>query len=261
MWVGFAKVLVKTCAYPRVPLTFIFGGRGSHVGFLVRIRLFVRACFNVVSIPRESTFFEHLTLMSAVLAIPSNVRGDVAEFGCFKGATTANLSLACSATGRRLIVFDSFQGLPESREVVENIGSGKVLEYRTGAFLGTLAEVKANVRRGGCPESCTLVEGFFEKTLPKRPADERYAMIFEDADLPESVRSVLIHAWPRLVSGGVYYCHEALDYQIVQMFFDQWWWKEKLGCRAPGFVGSGIGLPLQRNRVSCLGYAIKLPAA
>jgi O-methyltransferase len=259
VWLRFIKLVVKICLYPRIALRFLLGRAdgGNRVGLSTKVGLFLHGLRNAVIIPRESSFFEHLTLMSAVLAIPNELPGDIAEFGCYKGGATASLSLACAAMGRRLIVFDSFRGLPTPQEVVENIGSGKILHYQTGDFLGTLAEVKANVARGGCLQPCTFVEGFFDETLRTRPADERYAMIFEDADLPESVRAVLINAWPRLAPGGIYYCHEALDYQVVQMFFDRSWWKDNLGCKPPGFVGSGIGLPLEPNGRCCLGYAIK----
>ena len=82
-------------------------------------------------------------------------------------------------------------------------------------------------------------------------------MIFEDADLPSSVKDVLRWGWSKLQRGSVYYCHEARDLEVVSIFFDHAWWKSTLGVRAPGFVGSGVGLPLGAQG-SMLGYCRKI---
>ena len=42
------------------------------------------------------------------------------------------------------------------------------------------------------------------------------------------------------------------------MWFDNVWWEKNLGCKAPGYVGSGCGIPLGGN-YSSLGYTIKNP--
>jgi O-methyltransferase len=56
-----------------------------------------------------------MELASAVLQVPRSTPGSVVECGCYVGGSTANLSLVCAATGRKLIIFDSFQGLPEPK--------------------------------------------------------------------------------------------------------------------------------------------------
>jgi O-methyltransferase len=179
----------------------------------------------------------------------------VAEFGCFKGMSTASLSLACALTGRRLVVFDSFQGLPAASERIFNF-DGNEISYKAGAYAGTLDEVRANVARFGDPSVCEFVPGFFADTLPQRREDERFVVIFEDADLPSSVRDVLRYAWPKLQNGCRFFSHEAPDREVVQLFFDRGWWRDHLDEDAPGIVGSGAGLPLGRHG-SGLAYAIR----
>ncbi len=46
-----------------------------------------------------------------LLETPPEVGGIVIECGTWKGASTSNLSLVCKIVGRRLKIYDSFQGL------------------------------------------------------------------------------------------------------------------------------------------------------
>src|SRR5690625_4702514 len=54
----------------------------------------------------------HLAMAMRLLETPASMKGDVVECGCYKGGATVNLSLACAAVGRKLRVYDSFEGLP-----------------------------------------------------------------------------------------------------------------------------------------------------
>jgi hypothetical protein len=86
-----------------------------------------------------------------------------------------------------------------------------------------LAEVQRNVARFGDPSVCEFVPGFFADTLPKRPRDERYVLIFEDADLPSSVRDILRFAWQKLETGCRFFSQEARDREVMDLFFDRRW--------------------------------------
>ena len=93
-------------------------------------------------------------------------------------------------------------------------------------------------------ECVEFIKGYFNKTLQSRPVNEKYVLIFEDADLVESVEDVLHYAWPRLEEGCLFFSHEALDYEVVKLFFSDKAWNEMHGTTAPGLVGAGIGLPI-----------------
>lgn len=188
---------------------------------------------------------EHVALARAILDIPKSIQGAVGEFGCFKGLSTCTLSLACKMTNRRLVVFDSFQGLPKIGESVHGF-DGNTVQYREGQFCGTLSEVRQNVSIYGALDVCEFVPGFFSDSLPHRPQDEHFALIFEDADLASSVKDVIRHTWKKLEPHCQFFSHEARDYEIVRIFFDQQWWHDELGEQPPGLVGAGIGLPLSR---------------
>ena len=205
-----------------------------------------------------TSFFEHVRIVTQLLQIPAEAQGVVGEFGCYKGLSSASLSLACALTKRRLLVFDSFEGLPEPALTVSSLYSGEFTSYERGQYCGTLDEVRENVRRYGALDVCEFVKGYFNDTLPNRDAAERFVLIFEDADLPESVHSVLRHTWRKLQPGATFFCHEARDQQIVEIFFDQKWWAENLGEAAPGFIGSGVGVMSgPTDQWCCLGYAVR----
>lgn len=172
-----------------------------------------------------------------------------------------SLSLACALTNRRLVVFDSFEGLPEPEEAVHTFDTGKPLPYQRGQLAGATEEVKANVARFGDIRVCEFVKGYFGCTLTKRDNAERFVLIFEDADLPQSVRDVLRGAWQKLQPGGVFFCHEARDREVVDIFFDQQWWAQTIGEKAPGFNGSGVGMMTGPGiNWCCLGFTVRQPS-
>ena len=198
----------------------------------------------------------HLVLAREIMNIPPHIKGDVIECGCWKGASTASLSQVCRLVGRRLLVCDSFQGLPdEGTKLHYGTHAGIYGYYRAGMFCGLLEEVRANIQRCGVLEVCEFVPGFFADTLPQLA--DPIAFGFLDVDLVGSTRDCLQFIWPLLIENGMLYTDDAADLEVVRVFFDNAWWQETLGCPAPGYVGSGCGLPLN-PRASSIGYARKM---
>ena len=233
-------------------------GSDYAIGKIAKLRLLRRLWSNSRQPGSASVFFEHVYIVARLLEVPRNTAGAVAEFGCYKGLSTASLSLACALNHRRLIVFDSFEGLPEPEESVRHLTSGSAVPYHRGQYMGTLEEVECNVSRFGDIGVCEFVKGYLEDTLPNRDPEERFVLIFEDADLPQSVRSVLRGAWKRLQADCVFFCHEARDQEVVNLFFDQGWWAQAIGELAPGFIGSGVGVVSGLGLDwCCLGFAVR----
>ncbi|MBD2840982.1 TylF/MycF/NovP-related O-methyltransferase [Erythrobacter rubeus] len=112
-----------------------------------------------------------------------DVTGDFAEFGCFKGFSSAMLSFACQQLGLRMHVFDSFEGLPEAD------GSG----YTKGDYAGSLEEVTENVRRLGAIEQVTFHKGFYADTFRDyRPP--KLMCLWMDVDLEVSAKDLIVVA-------------------------------------------------------------------
>lgn len=239
------KDLVRFVDALRHVLGFILFGPRT-VGWVARTQIAFRVLFARLRNRGRcsSTCGEQLLLVAAILKIPHERQGCIAEFGCYKGLSTVALSIAARYAKRKLLVFDSFQGLPEPTEIVHQVATGKALVYRKGDYVGSLEEVRSTVARYGEINQVEFVPGFFSETLPLRPVEEKYALIFEDADLADSVRDVLAYAWPRLQEECFFFSHEALDLEAAKVFFDEEFWLKRLGCRAPGLVGVGLGLPI-----------------
>jgi O-methyltransferase len=229
---------------------FIFDGSPGPVARTTLVRQIFR---NTRSIPSASTGLEQLYLVDEILKLPRDLPGAVIELGCYRGSTTATLSLACRHAGRKLIVCDSFQGLPDlapGEDRQSNPWNANPNTYSKGEYAGTLTQVKEAVAKFGAIEVCTFVEGFFSDTLPG--LTENLVMVFEDADLISSVRDVLRYTWPRLQPGCKFFCHEAQDLKVATLFFEpQRYWSTP-----PGLIGAGTGLPLTPRGCN-LAYAVK----
>jgi len=243
--------------------------RADSVGWTDRMRILIRIKWALKKNKGRSasTLGEQLVLVSSILDIPKNVPGVIAEFGCYKGLSSVALSIAAKYAGRKLLVFDSFEGLPESKETISHIADDTKLAYKKGDLMGSLEEVRTVIEKYGELDCVEFVKGYFCNTLPKRPDDEKYALVFEDADLVESVRDVLRHAWPKLEEQCFFFSHEALDLEVVKLFYSDSLWTEMHGVKAPGLAGAGLGLPIDEGqwgalkipglRGSCLAYCLK----
>jgi hypothetical protein len=255
-------------AFLRLPqlVSFVLSpsiGAAYGLGVRERLLLVYRFRFNNHTVERAaSTIGEHLELAKAILAIPPEVEGAVVECGCFKGGVSVNLSLVCEVVGRRLLICDSFEGLPpvadydESHVSPHHVSRGAVGHYEEGEFSsGSIEVVKGNLRRHGSLEVCDFLKGYFDESMTR--LDTPVAMAFLDVDLIDSLRPCLIAIWPRLALGGRVYVHEADDLDLVATFFERDWWEREIGGAPPGFVGAGIGLPLGVLEGSGLGYAEK----
>jgi hypothetical protein len=212
---------------------------------------------NTVEIASGTSWLLHVALAQQILSSPTEAKGDVIECGCYKGSSTASLSLACKQAGRRLWVCDSFEGLPEDESTrVHDYPHLQVYgHYEKGMYAGRLEEVKGNVARFGDLSVCQFVPGFFSESLKSLTGP--FVLAFLDVDLVSSMRDCIRHIWPLVADGGLVFTDDSLDMEVVRVWFDDNWWRETLGERSPGYVGSGCGLPLAPDS-SSLGYARKL---
>ncbi len=134
----------------------------------------------------------------------SNLRGDYAEFGVFKGGTfikAIKMAQAKKLEWMRFYAFDSFEGLPET--------SGTDAEkFKKGEYKSSLEVFKENLRNNKVEHLVRISKGWFKDTLREPlPAESQIngsvIIAWIDVDLYESTKDVLDFLTPRLVDGSV----------------------------------------------------------
>lgn len=199
----------------------------------------------------------YVILATTIFKIPKKQKGDIIECGCWKGGGTAILSLICEKVGRKLYVADSFEGIPNDDDKKGHFYTHlSVLGYyRKGMYDGTLKEVKVNIKDYGQIKVCHFIKGFYAASL--KNFSHPLVFAFLDVDLRSSLEDSVKYLWPKLVEGSYIYTDDSCDMDVVKFWFDENWWRKNLKTKAPGYVGSGCGLPINPD-FSSLGYARKI---
>jgi O-methyltransferase len=256
--------LVTTALLPVVAREYFSRetGRQYGVGFFTKLRLFVAMVLNNIRVESASNFLYHLIMAGKILQIPKDLPGDLVECGCYKGGSAVNLSRLAAMCGRRLHLFDSFEGLPtpeiEDKEHLV-LSERQFHTYEGGAYAGSVAEVRENIRKYGVLDVCEFHPGFFSDTLPG--FSEPLVFAYVDADLTSSVRDCLRYLWPLLQPDCFLFTDEAHHIQVAGLFYDQAWWANEMNTQPPGLVGGGNGLGLLLRPGgfgSSLGFTVKL---
>ncbi|SRR6056297_121425 len=227
-----------------VGLFYLTFSRKVHPGYRMnwfrRMRLGFRFFRNFYRMTSGTSWRAHLVMAMRLLEIPPGKEGDVVECGCWKGGATVNLSLACAIVGRRLRVYDSFEGLPPPTEgdhiALRSFRKGFV----PGVFGGTLEEVTANVRRLGSLDACSFHKGWFKDTLPNHSDD--IVLAFWDVDYYASLHDCLLNLWPHLLDGAYLFLDEYRNVEYCSVFFSEKYWSKYFSCDPPGMIGIGTGL-------------------
>ena len=207
------------------------------LGFRRRLELARRMARAHENISCKHTHAEMIEIVRAILALPADLEGCLVEAGCYKGGSTAKLSIVAGIVGRRLVVFDSFEGIPRHDEEHGYSIRGERAVFREGAYRGELEEVEENVSRWGEIGSCEFVKGWFDDTMPG--FDRDIAIAFLDVDLASSTRTCLRYLYPRLVPGGRIFSHDGHLPLCIEVFRDEALWREIRGSGRPRIEGLG----------------------
>ena len=261
----FWRISVTLLSLPIILLGYLDSatGREFGIGFFTKISLIVKMARNNRRITTASHFLEHLTMATQIMRVPRAVEGCVVECGSFKGGSATNLSLVCDLCDRKLEIFDSFAGLPEPEAGDKDhflVNVEEVHRYEEGGFTGTLPEVQGNITKFGKINVCHFNVGYFDSTLPH--FSQKCVLVFLDVDLVGSLTTCFTYLWPLLQDGGYLFTHEAHHLEIAGFFFNDPWWRSKMGCASPGLIGAGTGLgllPSSGGFKSAIGYTIKSP--
>ncbi|MCL4364032.1 TylF/MycF family methyltransferase [Patescibacteria group bacterium] len=178
-----------------------------------------------------------LIFVRSVFFLLPSIEGVLVEAGAYKGGSTAKLSLVAKITKRKLIVFDSFKGLPDNKEVqsyTNEINTHQNFKknffiFPKGKYKGSLGEVKKNVSKYGSIDVCTFKKGWFKNTLPR--FNDKIAAMFLDVDLASSTRVCLKYLYPLLQPNGILMSHDGHLTLATKVYRDKKFWQNKV--RAP----------------------------
>ncbi|MEP6573558.1 MAG: TylF/MycF/NovP-related O-methyltransferase [Gemmatimonadota bacterium] len=224
-----------------VAIVFILSSRSIHPAYRMtlwrKLSLGFRMFFNTTRIRTGTSYKSHLAMALKILETPPDVAGDIIECGTWKGGSAANLSLVCRLVGRKLRIYDSFEGLPAGEA-----GDREAQYYQKGDYCGTLEEVRSNLKRYGAIDSCEFVQGWFDATLPK--LDRPVLLAFIDVDLEASLHTCVKYIWPWLTERGYIFIDEFVSLDYCSLFYSEEYWRTYFGRTPPGLIGAGTGLPL-----------------
>ncbi len=209
----------------------------AHASFFQRLALVRKSFLISLNVPCPHVQGEVLGFMRSILSLPPNLPGVCVEAGCFKGGSTAKFSLAADLAGRDLVVFDSFRGIPANEEPHEKSIFGQEVGFAEGSFCGTLDEVISNVAACGKINRCRFIQGWFDDTMPD--FDEPIAAAYIDVDLVSSTKTCLKYLFPLLQPGGVLYSQDGHLPLVIELFADDRFWENEVGCKKPRMRGLG----------------------
>ena len=113
--------------------------------------------------------------------------GHFVEVGVYRGGSAWYLAQAAREKRARLLLFDTFTGIPFEAPDDSN-------------HVGEFGDTSAASVQAAIPDA-ELFVGIFPETLPRDL--DGIAFVHSDCDQYKSVRTVIDYLWPRMVPGGI----------------------------------------------------------
>ena len=139
----------------------------------------------------------------------SKTPGEIAEVGVYRGGSAR---LMCGELGgRNLYLFDTFEGLPQTKEMDSRFAAGQYSSSyeKVKDYLSEFPKVH-------------IYKGLFPRTAAPI-TDRRFSFVHLDVDLYQPTRDALDFFYPRMSPGGMLLIHDFLwaegVRQAVQEFF------------------------------------------
>ena len=136
------------------------------------------------------------------------IHGDIAEVGVYKGGSAKLMRLA---TNKKLHLFDTFEGLPETSS------KDNQQKFSRGELYASLEGVQHYLREY---QDVYFYKGLFPTTSGP-VADKQFSFVHLDVDLYESTLNCLKFFYPRMSPGGVIISHNYYDLVGVRKAFDE----------------------------------------
>ena len=178
-----------------------------------------------------------IRVVTAILSRKPSERSVLVEAGSYKGGSTAKLSLAARLAGKRLYVFDSFEGIPENQERHGKNIFGGAAYFNKGDYAGSLDEVRAAVSKFGDIGVCEFIKGWFEDTMPS--FKEPIGVAYVDVDLQSSTKTCLKRLYTLVLPGGSIFSQDGHLPLIIELLNDERFWNNEVKIKKPDIKGLG----------------------
>lgn len=155
-----------------------------------------------------TTFLEASFILKATLDV-QNISGDWCEYGVAHGRTSALLASALrfQPAGRRLWLYDSFEGLPapHTKDILlqDIYKKGSMAAYEGELAFPEALLLKELADTGISPDSYIITKGWISPTTLSEASPQNIAFAYLDMDLYESTLDVLKLLVDRMPAGGI----------------------------------------------------------
>lgn len=137
-------------------------------------------------VPEQDAYTLYQLIVSS-----SRLKGDIAEVGVYRGGTATILGHFADQSGKKLHLFDTFAGMPETDALKD--------WHKKGDFSDTsLDHVKANL---SSVRNATFHQGFFPATAGTVQSST-FCFVHVDVDIYQSVKDCCEFFYPRMQTSG-----------------------------------------------------------
>jgi O-methyltransferase len=196
-------------------------------------RDFLRVDFNVLHGHLPSEMVTIARDLAARRAGPGEV---VVEAGCWKGGSSAKLSILCDLLGYSLLIYDSFEGV----EVLSGEDQAKEWDY-AGQYASAEPVLWENLGRYGKPGVCSAFKGWFSETLAASPVGRPVRLVYIDCDLGKGTYEALQGVAGALVPDGSIFSQDFHIAPVRAVLLDPETW-HSLGRPVPEIRSEGVHL-------------------
>ena len=157
--------------------------------------------FDDFSMIAEKTYVANLELANQF----ANISGAIVECGTWKGGMIAGIAYLLGQN-REYVLFDSFEGLPEAKEIDGSKAKAWQTEKNEKDYYDNCKaseeEAKEAMRRAGI-NNPYINKGWFNETLPNIKFKAGIAILRMDADWYDSTMEILRNLFFQVNKGGV----------------------------------------------------------
>jgi hypothetical protein len=136
-------------------------------------------------------------MLNVKQVLAEGVPGEMAELGVYRGNSAAVLAYYARTSGRRLYLFDTFEGF-DARDL-QGVDRSRGEDFS----VTSLSLVRQLVGEQGV----VYVPGYFPQSIPPDIA-ERFSVVHLDCDLYAPMQAGLVFFYPRLSPGGLLLLHD-----------------------------------------------------